>query len=157
MIRFRVLAVVLPLLTLSVPTTGDCSAARPNVLFISMDDLPAKEDLDGRSLVPLLRDPAVAWPHPAITTYDFSEFSIRTERWRYTRYIDDSEELYDHDRDPNEWTNLADHPRLAPIKRRLARHIPTDPAPVAETSYKLSPHHLPPYRSKQEYLRDRKR
>lgn len=29
------------------------------------------------------------------------------ERWRYFRYADGSEELYDHINDPNEWDNLA--------------------------------------------------
>ena len=75
--------------------------------LLELCDLPEKEGLDGRSLVPLLQNPGKKWNFPAITTYDFSEFSIRTEDWRYTRYIDDSEELYDHRTDPEEWTNLA--------------------------------------------------
>ena len=42
---------------------------------------------------------------------DRDDHAVRTERWRYIRYADGSEELYDHDRDPDEWTNVAkDHP-----------------------------------------------
>ncbi|MFC2157037.1 sulfatase [Acidobacteriota bacterium] len=113
--------------------------------------LPEKPGLDGHSLVPLLKDQNSRWDHPAISTYDYSEFSVRDDRWRYTRYIDDSEELYDHRNDPEEWTNLANNPEYAKIKKRIASHIPEDPAPLADTSYKLSPHHLPPFKSKEEY------
>ena len=35
-------------------------------------------------------------------------------------YEDGSEELYDHQTDPNEWTNLADRKEFAEIKQRLA-------------------------------------
>jgi arylsulfatase A-like enzyme len=119
--------------------------------LVELCGLPPKQGLDGNSLVPLLRNPQEEWPYPAISTYDFSEFSVRTERWRYTRYIDDSEELYDHDRDPEEWTNLAQNPEYAEIKKQLIQHIPKDPAPLKETSYKLMPHHLPPFKSKEEY------
>ena len=33
--------------------------------------------------------------------------SLRPERWRYIRYADGSEELYDHYGGPNKWDNLA--------------------------------------------------
>ena len=32
---------------------------------------------------------------------------MRSERFRYIRYADGSEELYDHLKDPNEWVNIA--------------------------------------------------
>lgn len=124
--------------------------------LIDLCGLPSKEDLDGRSLVPLLKNPNSRWDYPAITTYDYSEFSIRTERWRYTRYIDDSEELYDHRKDPEEWENLAYNPDHNKIKKDLSLHIPQNPAPVVETSYQLAPHHIAPLKSKEEYLAKKK-
>jgi arylsulfatase A-like enzyme len=124
--------------------------------LIELCGLPPKDNLDGHSLVPLLRNPKARWEYPALTTYDFSEFSIRTENWRYTRYIDDSEELYNHKNDPEEWTNLAYRPEFQDVKKKLAGHIPKNPAPVKETSYKLMPHHVPPLKSKEEYLLKRK-
>ena len=119
--------------------------------LLELAGLAPKEGCEFRSLVPLLKDPDRPWDYPALTTYDFSEFSVRVEDWRYTRYIDDSEELYDHRADPEEWTNLAGDPRYAEVKKRLAALVPGTQAPFAETSYKLQPHHIPPFKSKEEY------
>ncbi len=123
--------------------------------LLDLAGLPEKPGLDGRSLAPLLSDPEQEWDHPAITTYFVDEFSIRDERWRYIRYIDGGEELYDHDTDPEEWRNLADDPAHAEVKRALAARLPSEPAPFVDTSYQLMPHHLPPARSAEEYLRRR--
>jgi arylsulfatase A-like enzyme len=75
--------------------------------LIDLCGLPEKEGLDGRSLTPLLRNPETSWDHPAVTTCDFSEFSIRTEKWRYARHIDDNEKLYDDTGNPEERHNMA--------------------------------------------------
>jgi len=137
---------------------GGAAAGRRSDRIVSLGDLhptllelagiPLKAGSEYRSLVPLLKDPDRPWDHPALTAYDFSEFSVRVEGWRYTRYIDDSEELYDHRADPEEWTNLAGDSRFRDVKQRLAGMIPDSPAPYAETSYKLAPHHIPPFKSK---------
>lgn len=124
--------------------------------LLELCGLPAKKDLDGHSLVPLLRNPEAEWTFPAITTYDVTEFSIRTEDWRYIRYIDDSEELYDHRNDPEEWTNLANDPGYATVKEEMSRHLPSRPAAFVDTSYEIMPHHFPPYRSKEDYRKRRK-
>ncbi len=106
--------------------------------------------LDGRSLVPLLADAQANWPHPAITTYDFGEFSVRDERYRYIRYIDGGEELYDHHSDPEEWRNLASDPAYQSVKARLAAAIPADAVPLGPT-IPLAPHHTPPFGSEEQY------
>jgi len=120
--------------------------------LLSLCGLPPKPGTEGRNLTPLLENPAERWDYPAITTYDFNEFSIRTEGWHYIHYIDDSEELYDLTADPEEWRNLASDPAYQGIKERMAGHMPRDPVPVADTSYRLAPHHIPPLKSKEEYL-----
>ena len=120
--------------------------------LVSLCGLPQKRDIDGLSLVPLLKEPTAPWDYPAITSYDFSEFSIRTENWRYTVYIDGSEELYDHASDPEEWINLANVSRYHNIKKEMAKHVPRNPAPLNKTSLKLQPHHYPPFKTKEEYL-----
>ena len=47
--------------------------------------------------------------------------------WRYTRYFDGSQELYDLKNDPQEWTNLIDDSAHAKTVKRLAKAIPDDP------------------------------
>jgi arylsulfatase A-like enzyme len=120
--------------------------------LVDLCGLPHNKDIDGRSLVPLLDDPKAPWDFPALTTYDFGEFSVRTEGWRYTVYIDGSEELYDHSQDPEEWTNLAKDPQYEQVKQKLAEHVPQNPAPLHQTSLKLAPHHYPPFKSRAEYF-----
>ena len=64
--------------------------------------LSSPADLDGESLVPLLNDPDAPRSTPAMTTRQGRHHSLRTDRWRYIRYGDGSEELYDHAADPME-------------------------------------------------------
>jgi arylsulfatase A-like enzyme len=123
--------------------------------LVQLCGLTEREDWEGHNLAPLLRDPESPWEFPAITTYDFNEFSIRSEGWHYIHYIDDSEELYDLRTDPEEWHNLAHDPAHRETKERLAAKMPSDPAPVAPSSYQLAPHHIPPLRSKEEYLHNK--
>ena len=67
--------------------------------------------LDGQSLAPLLHKPSMSTGRAVITTFDPGNVTLRTDRWRYIRYADGSEELYDHQADPNEWSNLARNPK----------------------------------------------
>ena len=53
-------------------------------------------------------------------------YAARDERWRYIRYADGSEELYDHQVDPHEWTNLASKPEYAALKSTLAGFFPKE-------------------------------
>ena len=120
--------------------------------LIDLCGLPPRKNLDGHSLRPLLQNPTANWDHPALTSYDITEFSLRTERWRYIRYLDDSEELYDHHNDPEEWHNLANKKEFAEIKSKLAAQLPKSPAPLLEeTLIELSPHHVRPFLTKKEY------
>lgn len=95
-------------------------------------EAPAK--LEGHSLVPQLRDAKAARPWPAITTHGPGNHAVRTEGWRYIRYADGSEELYDESADPNEWSNLAKDPAKARVIRDLSRWLPPTSAPPAPGS-----------------------
>ena len=86
--------------------------------------LPAKDGIEGHSLVPQLRDAKAEREWPAITTHNQYNHAVRTERWRYIRYADGSEELYDRDADPNEWTNLAKDSKHTATIRELATWLP---------------------------------
>jgi len=50
--------------------------------------------------------------------------SIRSKRWRYIRYSDVTEEMYDHDSDELEWHNLASDPKHAEVKDSLKKWLP---------------------------------
>lgn len=86
--------------------------------------LPVPSNLDGPSLRALLENPLAEWDTPALTTMIRGEHAVRDEHWRYIRYLDGTEELYDHRADPMEWDNLAADPRYREVKQRLARSIP---------------------------------
>jgi arylsulfatase A-like enzyme len=86
--------------------------------------LPIGAHLDGESVVPLLKDPQASWSNPAITSHGRRNDAVRTERWRYIRYEDGSDELYDHDKDPMEWTNLAGQAEFADVTKELAAWLP---------------------------------
>jgi len=68
---------------------------------------------------------------PALTTHGRGNHALRNERWRYIRYADGGEELYDHEKDPNEWTNLAGRPEFAAVKASLAKWLPRTDASAA--------------------------
>ena len=64
-------------------------------------------DLDGVSIVPLLKEPNKEWGIPAVSEFRRGQCSVRSERYRYIQYSDGTSELYDHYNDPNEWNNLS--------------------------------------------------
>lgn len=71
---------------------------------------PAESDskLDGLSLMPWIGDPTAEKDRPAITTHYAHNHSLCDTRYRYTRYADGTEELYDRRNDPHEFENLAE-------------------------------------------------
>jgi arylsulfatase A-like enzyme len=89
-----------------------------------LSDLPRPEWVEGHSIVQLLKDPQSDWDHVARTTFGKNNHAIRTDRWRFIRYADGSEELYDHQTDPYEWKNLASFTEFAQLREELAKHLP---------------------------------
>ena len=79
---------------------------------------------DGVSLVPLMRNPKADWKRPAVIEYKRGNAAVRSQRYRYIRYRDGGEELYDHRDDPHEWHNLAARPGQQAIQRELAAWLP---------------------------------
>ena len=78
---------------------------------------------------------------PAIAQQLRGRSTVRSERYRYIRYHDGSEELYDLERDPNEWTNRASDPELAAVKQRLAGFATSEwkPAIPSKGAFKFDP------------------
>ena len=96
--------------------------------------LPVPAEVEGQSLVPLLKDPQAAWSRPVITTHGRNNHAVRSERYRYIRYADGGEELYDHEQDPMEWKNLAQQPDLSAVKAELSALLPKTNAPDAASN-----------------------
>jgi arylsulfatase A-like enzyme len=96
----------------------------------SLAGLSLSGHLEGREITPLLKNPEAAWDVPAITTHGFRNHAVRSEGWRYIRYANGDEELYDTAADPLEYTNLASRPDYAERKAELAKWLPGKDAPT---------------------------
>lgn len=92
--------------------------------LIKMCGLPANPQNEGKDISPLLKNPQADLVHAAVTTYGPNNHAVKTERYRYIRYEDGSEELYDHSVDPNEWHNIAGDPKHTELKAQLATYFP---------------------------------
>ncbi len=73
--------------------------------------LPRPDHLQGRSFVPLLKDPTREWKAAAVGRFRNGD-TVRTDRYRYSEYTRGSGEvvarmLYDHRTDPRENVNIA--------------------------------------------------
>jgi arylsulfatase A-like enzyme len=98
--------------------------------LLELCELPPRDDLEGASLVPLLEDPNADWSLPAVSTRDIGTHAVISEEWRYIRYGNGNEELYDLSVDRNDWTNLAARSELASVKADLAAWLPAIEAPA---------------------------
>ncbi|HEV8379210.1 MAG TPA: sulfatase [Tepidisphaeraceae bacterium] len=94
--------------------------------------LPIPKHIEGISIKPLLSNPQAEWKTPALTTFQLNNHAVRTEQWRYIRYHDGGEELYDEIKDPLEWTNLASNAQTAATRAELSAFFPkvNKPAPA---------------------------
>lgn len=97
--------------------------------------------LDGRSLLPLLSDADRSWDHPAVSTFLPGNAAVRSEEWRYIRYHDGGEELYNRREDPLEEHNRAGERELGSIKRELAEFLPPESVPPVPSKgdYRFDP------------------
>ena len=68
------------------------------------------ETVQGKSLVPVMKDPTEEVRKEAFTISGQQDFAIRGDQWAYMIYKDGSEELYDMKRDPKQFTNLVSYP-----------------------------------------------
>ena len=114
--------------------------------------LPAKDVVDGPSLVPLLKDTNAVWPHVSVTFLgEPGSYGLSEDRWRLIHYSNGDEELYDTLNDPFEWSNLAEQPahadrratlrNLAP--KRFAELIPPSDASLPKLTWHPTSSELP--------------
>ncbi len=86
--------------------------------------LPHPQNIEAESIYPLLKNPKSKWATPAITTWARNNHAVVSQDYRYIRYEDGSEELYDLAADPNEWHNVAADEKFAPVISELAQYLP---------------------------------
>jgi arylsulfatase A-like enzyme len=110
--------------------------------LIDLCGLTENADIEGVTLRPLLEKLDAPWEHVAISTLGQNNHAVRDERWRYIHYADGSEELYDHQTDPNEWNNLAatkPHPSHAKLIARLKKRLPGTNVPQRSAQAQSEP------------------
>lgn len=124
-----------PLIWVAPGVTQPGTASDRTVDFLSiyptltdLAGIPTPKHVEGKSLRPLLENPQADWPDAAITTFGYKNHAVRTDGWRYIRYANGDEELYDETADPKEWTNLAQRPEFAEKKAGLAKLLPKENA-----------------------------
>ena len=103
--------------------------------------LPQAAGQEGLSLQPQIESPDTLRQRPAICTHNAGNHSVCDNRWRYIRYADGAEELYDRSKDPQEYANLLSHDKVQPAHRavanRLAEWLPTDELPLWHPAVQL--------------------
>lgn len=141
-----------PLIIVAPGVTTQGSVAKAPVghidLFPTLAELcsvKAPANLQGQSLVPMLKDALVSGRGWALTQVvrgggfrrfgaspavgdngkRFFGYSLRTPRWRYTEWAEGEagRELYDHDNDPHEIKNLANDPAQAETVEKLSQQL----------------------------------
>lgn len=86
--------------------------------------------LDGYSIRPFLENPKDGtWKGPSVALSVVGgwgrtvNFTVRSRQWRYVLCENGEEELYDHRKDPHEWTNLAKDPKFSDVKNGLLKQL----------------------------------
>ncbi len=91
--------------------------------LLDLCGLPAYERNEGVNLAPYMQGKEPEGNY-ALCTFGMNNHGVRTADYRYIRYEDGGEELYDHNTDPNEWDNIAKNPAYLPIKADLKTLLP---------------------------------
>lgn len=93
-------------------------------------DLTPPDHVQGRSLIPLLKDPSATWDHPAYTIWsedsrNLTAVSVRNEKYRYAEFTAGSggAMLIDEEKDPHEIKNVVDDPAYAAVKEELHKLV----------------------------------
>ena len=99
--------------------------------LVEMCDLPEPhQKLEGTSLAESLRNPEAAEDRNVFLPHmNPGEYAVINRDWRYIRYGDDGEELYDLNADPHEWNNLATIAEYGPLKEEMQKVAPSNFAP----------------------------
>ncbi len=102
--------------------------------------LSENTELEGNDLT-LLLNGSEGKDSTTLITFRKGNHAIHDSRWRYIRYHDGGEELYDHSNDPNECINLANEPKYFSIIESMKSFLPevnAEPKP-AKSAFIFNP------------------
>lgn len=102
--------------------------------LIELCGLPELSHLEGSNLRPQLTNADAPRTRPAITSHGQSNFAIVNEKWRYIRYVDGAEELYDLQKDFDEHHNLAAAPENKSVLETMRQWLPEIDKPAVPGS-----------------------
>lgn len=111
-----------------VTTAGSRTGRTVNLLDLyptlsSLAGIPINEKNEGMDVSPLLQNPDMEWDYPSLTQMGEGRNSLRSEQFRYIRYADGEEELYDHENDAMEWKNVANEPEYKAAKLDMSNRL----------------------------------
>jgi len=105
--------------------------------LVDLCDLPPSKKLEGEILTPLLMKPEMEWYKPVLQSWYYRNYAVRSQNWRYIKYRDGSEELYNHQNDPGEHSNLVGDSRYAEVIKEHKKWLPEQNAlPATTTEWK---------------------
>ncbi|HLU03209.1 MAG TPA: alkaline phosphatase family protein [Advenella sp.] len=110
----------------------------PTILAALDMHIPAHR-VEGRQLQPLVHGEPVAWRDCVFSELDYSyrearlilgkstsecrAWSVRTERWRYVYWSTERPQLFDLQKDPDEFNDLGDHPEYEAIRSQMKQRL----------------------------------
>ncbi len=106
--------------------------------FVDLCDLPKTKNLEGVSLASALKNPSNTIDRNVfLPSNEKGSYTVINTNWRYIRYIDGGEELYNVKEDPNEWYNLATDEKYRPIMLNMQKSAPKVFAPEVTSKNEL--------------------
>ncbi|GGD04723.1 sulfatase [Hyunsoonleella pacifica] len=109
--------------------------------LLELSGLSAYSRNEGKSLVSIMTNNEGVDESYALTTYGMNNHAVRTDQYRYIQYEDGSQELYDHSKDPNEWTNIASNAENKAQIEKMKALLPKENSKWdAESKYTFQPY-----------------
>ena len=107
--------------------------------LIELCNLPKPHEMDGISLVKALENPQSTSDRDLfIPSHDRGSYAVVNRNWRYIYYPDGTEELYDVQKDPDEWYNLALSDTYRSVIDELRKAAPSEFHPGATARNNLN-------------------